>query len=268
MAEILMKIDESIFSNISDAIRSKTGKTDKIYPSDMASEINSITTNNGIDTSDATATDNDTVKGKTFYANGVKITGNLNEVTSGNSVMFEDSTPSVSSSNLRLNAQFSIDNVMRTDSWIIIDSPLSNFGNAKTEDVLSGVTFTSENGLKLTGTATFSSSGDTSTSGLTVKNGTTTSNIIETGLSSLKYVVIYKNTSSISATGLVEAICNIDEGTNNYTYCSQYSSYYKGYAVGSTVSFSVTNGTFTWNGSNTVALTSGDTYNWFAVGNE
>ena len=32
----------SIFQDIADAIRSKTGKADSIYPSDMASEIESI----------------------------------------------------------------------------------------------------------------------------------------------------------------------------------------------------------------------------------
>lgn len=32
----------SIFQDIADAIRTKTGKADSIYPSDMASEIESI----------------------------------------------------------------------------------------------------------------------------------------------------------------------------------------------------------------------------------
>ena len=44
----------SIFQDIADAIRSKTGKADSIYPSDMASEIESIETSGGSDDSKIT----------------------------------------------------------------------------------------------------------------------------------------------------------------------------------------------------------------------
>lgn len=38
---------------------------------------NTLIVNNGIDTSDATATAGDVLNGKIFYANGIKITGNI-----------------------------------------------------------------------------------------------------------------------------------------------------------------------------------------------
>ena len=45
---------------------------------------NTLIINNGIDTSDATATVSDVLNGKTFYANGIKITGNIPTKTESN----------------------------------------------------------------------------------------------------------------------------------------------------------------------------------------
>ena len=42
----------------------------------------------------------------------------------------------------------------------------------------------------------------------------------------------------------------------------------KNYAVVQNTNGSVSGGTFTWNGSGTAALTSGDTYYWIAAGAE
>ena len=45
---------------------------------------NTLIVNNGVDTSDATATVSDVLNGKTFYANGVKVTGNIPTKTESN----------------------------------------------------------------------------------------------------------------------------------------------------------------------------------------
>lgn len=115
--------------------------------------INNLPTDGGgSEITDGTgATANDIANGKTAYVNGEKITGKVSTVNSGSSEMLVDSTPSVNGSNLRLNAQYSNDKLMRSGSWSIIDTPLSNFGNAATSDVVVDKTFTSSNGLVLTG---------------------------------------------------------------------------------------------------------------------
>ena len=66
---------QNIFTDIANAIRNKKGISNTIKPINMGNEILSIST--GTDTSDATATSNDILLGKTAYANGGKIEGNI-----------------------------------------------------------------------------------------------------------------------------------------------------------------------------------------------
>lgn len=100
--------------------------------------------------------------------------------------------------------------------------------------------------------------------GLVMKSGTTTSATIDTGLSNIKVIVIYKN--SFTATGLIQGVYVTDEDKLHYTYCSQYSSYFKTCAASTSTASSVSRGTFTLGTSGTSGLSSNTTYNWIAFG--
>lgn len=98
--------------------------------------------------------------------------------------------------------------------------------------------------------------------GLTVATGTTTSGTIETGLSSISYLVLYKD--SISTTGLVQAVYVASDGTPHMTTCDSYSSYFKSFSARTSTADTTNGGTFNWGGTGTKALNG--TYNWIAFG--
>ena len=142
-------------------------------------------TTSGTNTSDATATANDILSGKTAYVKGQKITGNIDILNS----ITEETIPTINDAFLELMNDGN-EGYLVTDAPITLKTPLSNLGDALASDVASGKTFTSSAGLKVTGTATTSASPD----GIDTTDATATASDILSGKTA------YVNGSKITGT--------------------------------------------------------------------
>ena len=172
------------------------------------------------------------------------------------SIEFKDwsSSPDV----IRLKKTITQDRIFKTGgSGISIDAQASEFGDAKPEDVAAGKTFTSASGLKVTGTS----------SNFVKTAGTTTSETIDTGLSSVEFFEIHR--TSLTSSGFIQGVYSTSSDTLNFTYCTSYSSSSKTCSVTSTKATSVDGGVITLALSSTSSswgLSSGVTYYWTAFG--
>lgn len=163
------------YQAICDSVRAKTGGTELLKSGEVAPAIDGIEINTGIDTSDGTAVANDIAYGKTAYVNGEKIIGNIpvESYVDTSALTWWDSR------NKRLNLysypeerviigseytyEYEGETYIDTD-YVDLYCSGEKLGNATVEDVRQGVTFTSQNGLKLTGVMTSdSNSGSDST---------------------------------------------------------------------------------------------------------
>ena len=203
----------------------------------------------GLDTSDATAAAADIVSGKTAYVNGVKLTGTHTCPSGGAELQSKVVTPG------------KIAQIIKPDSGYDGLSQVTVNGDA---DLVPGNIKSGVNIFGVDGNYEGSGGG-----GLTVATGSSTPEsgstigTIDTGLSSIAYLVLYKG--SISATGLIQAVYVASEGTTHTVYCSSYSSYFSTFSTGTSTAGTTNGGTFNWGGTGALAM-QGGTYNWIAFG--
>lgn len=199
--------------------------------------------------------------------NGNIVTGSLFEVPAGNT-LYGNNDPALSwrdDGKVETVSTYGVASsgdggIIRPGAKFAIRTPAEQYGDATAADVAAGKTFTSAAGLKVIGTGTGAGG-----SGLVMMTGTTVSNVIDTGLSTIRAIVLYKE--SISATGLIQLTADLQNESVYYSYCSSVTDYVKNVimAKGSAL-VAVDGGTITWNGSSTAALTADTEYNWIAVG--
>lgn len=108
------------------------------------------------------------------------------------------------------------------------------------------------------------SGGGSSGDGLTSVSGETTALPIDTGLSSIRYLMLHRVGST---TGLVSAIYDASDGSIRVVYCTSSSSYSKAFTSAKLTDpdVSTDGGVFNWIPSTTTMGLSG-TYTWIAVG--
>lgn len=254
------KVNDTISANVRASLFGNATVNDVVKGKTFSSENGLKLTgtyegSTGLDTSDATATAGDIVSGKTAYVNAEKITGTLSTLN------VAPGTPEYNTSPDQIKISTSLTERYIVENTVSLTAKASDFGDAVPSDVVSGKTFTSASGLKLTGTREESGG---SSGGLVMKSGTTTSATIETGLSSIKMLVIYK--TAFSTTGLMQGVYTADTGKMHYVYCSSYSSYIKSCNLSYSTACTVDGGTFTVGMSGTSGISTEIDYHWIAVG--
>lgn len=144
---------------IADAIRAKEGSSDPIAANDFPARIAAIETGTQLPTLTNPGTAADMAQGKQLIdQNGEIVTGTISELNSNNIVYLENgSLPYLDGIDIvtRTTWTENYERIIRGTPWIYLKTVASNFGNATAADVLFGKTFTSEAGVKVSGTGQF-----------------------------------------------------------------------------------------------------------------
>ena len=151
--------------------------------------------------------------------------------------------------------------ILEQHAYISAYVPKSQYGDARPEDVAQGVVFTSENGVRIKGTAQIGG-------GMVVKSGTTTSRTINTGLSDVEQFFMYKE--SQTGTGLIHLHYTKSATSRMYASAWTTSNYGSKTITNGTGGVTVSGGTVTISATQAAqgALTSNVTYKWIAIGKE
>lgn len=232
----------------------------------------------GILTSDANADANSIESGKSAYVNGKKIEGTLtgeNDIkattkkTELSSIPitipgYGQSTLPVLKHTIEVSlADTNKPVLLKGDAkkTIVYDEAGSIYGDAKASDVRIGKTFTSSNGVNITGTLSVSAK----TMKGTITGGGANAVTFDTGLKTISCIVIMQTVTSTSDTGII-ALLHQNGKTKGIG--NSYSQYLKTSST-STGTIAINGGEVTYtpkNGAEVTNMVNGKEYTWIAIG--
>lgn len=232
----------------------------------------------GILTADATADADSIELGKSAYVNGKKIEGALtskNEIKAVTKKTELSSTPIIIPNYgqstmpvLKHTIEVSLADTSKPvllkgdiKKTIAYDEAGSIYGDAKASDVRVGKTFTSSNGVKITGTLSVSAK---TMKGI-VTGGGANAVAFDTGLKAISCIVIMQTVTSTSDTGIIALL---HQNGKTVGIGNSYSQYLKTSST-STGTIAINGGEVTYtpkNGAEVTNMVDGKEYTWIAIG--
>lgn len=138
---------KELFTGICDAVRAKEGTVGLIDHQDIPARITELKSAPG-----GTAGSGDIREGKSAWVDGELVDGGLPVVRSSVAAFSgDDVSISKGTSNFLFSAMAAKEQIYPADVTVRFEVPLSRFGDAEADNVDYGVTFTSKNGLLMTG---------------------------------------------------------------------------------------------------------------------